>query len=98
MSNKSKKQKAEKTALDPVFQYLVDSIPMPLQDFRDLFRLLTRADRPECDHTLKQTIAFLKERGLDTSEIVPWLRQNGGFCDCEVFLNVIFGRFSELLE
>jgi hypothetical protein len=30
----------------------------------------------------------LKKRGLEVERIVPWLREYGGYCDCEVIYNV----------
>ena len=42
----------------------------------------------DCDHTLRHTEAFLAERGLDAAAVVPWLRDSGGYCDCEVLANV----------
>ncbi len=47
-----------------------------------------RPSTPECDHTLMQTRKFLESRELDDEEIVPWLNSHGGYCDCEVMLNV----------
>ena len=41
-----------------------------------------------CDHTLRHAMAFMEQRGLDADNIVPWLNDQGGFCDCEVVLNV----------
>jgi hypothetical protein len=31
---------------------------------------------------------FLAERGLDAAAVIPWLRESGGYCDCEVLANV----------
>jgi hypothetical protein len=41
-----------------------------------------------CDHTLRHTLAFLAEQSLDDAVVVPWLRESGGSCDCEVLANV----------
>lgn len=78
-------------------QKLLASIPMPLVDLRALFDYLDRDDAPECDHTLRDTIGFLQGRGLDVDRIAVWLREHGGYCDCEVIYNVDdkFGRFVE---
>jgi hypothetical protein len=61
---------------------------MSLADLRDLFALLERENPPPCDHTLRETIAFLQERNLDVEKIVPWFQSHGGYCDCEVIFNV----------
>jgi len=68
---------------------LVASIPMSHQDLRELFDHLDREGAPQCDHTLlRETIEFLQKRGLDVERIVPWLREFGGYCDCEVIYNL----------
>ena len=41
-----------------------------------------------CDHTLKQTMAFLKSRDSWSEEVRIWLGEHGGYCDCEVVYNV----------
>ena len=67
---------------------LVASIPMPHVDLRALFDFLDREGAQQCDHTLRETIQFLRQRGLDVERVVPWLRAHGGYCDCEVIFNV----------
>jgi hypothetical protein len=43
-----------------------------------------------CDHTLSLTEHWLHQRGvLDTRPVCKWLQEEGGFCDCEVLLNVV---------
>lgn len=68
-------------------QKLVASIPISHDDLRDLFNHLDRGG-VECDHTLRETIEFLQQRGLDVERVVDWLHEYGGFCDCEVIYNV----------
>ena len=41
-----------------------------------------------CDHTLKHTKKFLQDAGVWQDELVEWLGEYGGFCDCEVAYNV----------
>jgi Protein of unknown function (DUF2695) len=66
---------------------LIASIPISHEDLRDLFNHLDRGGI-ECDHTLRETIAFLEARHLDVERVTAWLREYGGFCDCEVIYNV----------
>jgi hypothetical protein len=61
---------------------------MSHHDLRDLFDFLDRHDAPPCDHTLRKTVDFLKNRKIDSEKILPWLREHGGYCDCEVIFNV----------
>ena len=67
---------------------LKSSIPMEIDELKDLLSFLDREDVPPCDHTLKETIGFLKSRNLMPETIVPWLQEHGGYCDCEVIFNV----------
>jgi hypothetical protein len=69
-------------------QELRDSIPMPRSDLRALFDFLDRDAAPPCDHTLRETISFLRQRNLEIERVVPWLQNHGGYCDCEVVYNV----------
>lgn len=43
----------------------------------------------KCDNTLKQSKNFLKANNLDVAANVEWLENNGGYCDCEVLMNVM---------
>jgi len=64
-------------------------LPMPKPELAALFaRLDEQLSDGDCDHTLRHTEAFLAERGLDAAAVVPWLRDSGGYCDCEVLANV----------
>jgi hypothetical protein len=64
------------------------SIPMKIDDLKELLSFLNRASAPACDHTLKETQQFLESRNLDARTIVPWLKEHGGHCDCEAVYNV----------
>lgn len=85
MSKDPRKDELKKLWREKEREKLLSSIPMPHQDLRDLFNYLDRSGGPPCDHTLRKTIEFIKARGLNEERIIPWLRGNGGYCDCEVF-------------
>ncbi|MFQ5654576.1 MAG: DUF2695 domain-containing protein [Planctomycetota bacterium] len=38
--------------------------------------------------SLRETIAFLESRDLPVDRMVDWLKSRGGYCDCEVLVNV----------
>jgi hypothetical protein len=96
MSKDLHKEELKKAWKEQERQKLIASIPMPQQDLRDLFDYLDRENPPPCNHTLHETIEFLKKRGLDPERIVPWLREHGGYCDCEVIFNVD-DKFGEIV-
>lgn len=64
------------------------SIPMEIGELKDLLSFLSRELAPPCDHTLRESIEFLKSRNIAPETVVPWLHKHGGFCDCEVIFNV----------
>jgi hypothetical protein len=40
-----------------------------------------------CDHTLRFTESWLKQSGFYQQVTLAWLKDHGGFCDCEVLAN-----------
>ena len=78
-------------------QQLAASIPMPQQDLRALFAHLDQPNLLACDHTLRHTTEFLQQRSLAVERVVPWLREHGGHCDCEVIANVE-DKFHDILD
>lgn len=41
-----------------------------------------------CKHDYILTKLFCQENNIDFNRIVDWLREHGGYCDCEVLANV----------
>ena len=60
------------------------ALPVSVAELRGLFDYLD-ANLEECDDTPKPTSAYLESRGLNVAETLHWLREHGGFCDCEMF-------------
>ena len=59
---------------------------------KKLFPLELRAKTEECSHALAGSKAILKEMGYsgtEIGEICQWFELNGGYCDCEVMMNVL---------
>lgn len=55
----------------------------------DLFHYLDdRLEEEWCDQTHRYTKDFLTERGMDVGTTLRWLERSGGYCDCEVLMNV----------
>ncbi len=42
-----------------------------------------------CDDTAKLTIAWLNTRSHPTEPVLSWLKERGGFCDCEILANAL---------
>ena len=64
---------------------------MPLEE-HELKELLGWVDNEVqmqgCDHTLKLTRSWLKAHGKREVRVIGALMAQGGFCDCEVAMNV----------
>lgn len=66
-----------------------NSLPLEKKEFLLLFNYLDEMlDIHQCDNTLKFTLEFLRENNLPIEKSLDWLRENGGFCDCEVLANI----------
>ncbi|MFN7883700.1 MAG: DUF2695 domain-containing protein [bacterium] len=63
-------------------------LPMSLAQLHGLLAALDIALATGCNHTLQHTEAYLHSQDLAIEEVVPWLQEHGGFCDCEVLANV----------
>ena len=88
MSNKNRKRELKAAFKAKEQEALGASMPLSKTDLRDLLNYLDRPECLACDHTLKETIVFLRSRALNPETIVPWLGEHGGFCDYEVSANV----------
>ncbi|MBQ0116916.1 MAG: DUF2695 domain-containing protein, partial [Flavobacterium sp.] len=82
-----KKELREKAKLE-----FENSLPISREKFNQLFDFLdNKLGEYDCDDSLKLTFEFFKEKENETeniSEIENWLKENGGYCDCEVLNNV----------
>ena len=67
---------------------LLESIPMTIDQLKEFLSFLNRPDAPPCDHTLRETIEWIEKNNFNPEKVIPWLRDHGGFCDCEVIFNV----------
>lgn len=67
----------------------LDSLPMRLEIFQELFDYLDGNLGEGCDNDMTLTIRFLEEKKVENVEhVIEWLNENGGYCDCEVLANV----------
>lgn len=66
------------------------SIPVSREVFQNLFNFLDEElEKNDCDDRLILTKKFLETNEIkNIDEIENWLKQKGGFCDCEVLNNI----------
>lgn len=90
----SKDQKAHQKRLKDEHlraQQAASTARMPL-DAAQLEDLLDHVDgvvlTDGCDHTSRATQAWANRHGIDVDQLRDGLEAYGGFCDCEVVMNV----------
>ena len=103
MDKKRRSQLKKQTAGAEHAAFLL-AIPLPIEQVISLIEhvgneLHSRDPRitPACDHTLRFSKAWCAQHGVSENAVCEWLRDHGGFCDCEVIFNVD-GRLEEALE
>jgi len=87
MTDKDQKKKLKAAFKAAERQTLETSMPLSKSDLKALLDHLDESGS-FCDHSLIHTTEFLKARSLDSEKIIPWLREHGGYCDCEILANV----------
>lgn len=90
-----KAEKEHKKALKKQWQLeqqeLFDSsLPMTKELFTKLFDALDKhLEENNCNHTNTFSRSFLEELKINnTEEVLEWMREHGGYCDCEILYNV----------
>lgn len=65
-------------------------LPTGEKTFPELFDYLDiQLGKKGCDHTTNLTRTYLDRKGIsNVAQVLEWLADNGGFCDCEVLANV----------
>ncbi|WP_211826667.1 DUF2695 domain-containing protein [Kistimonas asteriae] len=89
----SKEEKQRRAALvqamvDADTKKAIEEMPISLAHLGQLFDHLDTDLENGCDHTSKITTAFLASHNLKIESILPWLQDQGGYCDCEILANV----------
>lgn len=87
--DKSKRKELQKKYVEEQKKDFIENIPFSPSLFESLFNYLDEVlEEHGCDDTLKYTERFLEDNELPVKKSLNWLRDNGGFCDCEVLANV----------
>jgi len=76
----------------------LEEMPISLSHLGQLFDYLDEELEGGCDHTPRITVAFLKNKNLNSDRILLWLQDQGGFCDCEILANVEESWESEIAK
>jgi len=66
------------------------NLPTSFENFKALFDYLDeQLSEKDCDHSFKLSINFLQSLNLNNVQVITeWLKDKGGYCDCEVLANV----------
>lgn len=70
-------------------QAFIESLPFAKEHFTGLFDFLdNKLGNESCEHTLRFTEEYLNDKGLYSEDVIEFLEENGGYCDCEILANV----------
>lgn len=87
--DKAEKKRLQQEMRQKEKQAFTESLPMSKEHFQELFDYLDESfEEQECDHTLRLTLEFLADRSIPADNVVAWLKEHGGYCDCEALANV----------
>jgi hypothetical protein len=94
MGNKNDKQRRKQILTDLKLESkrsFEESLPMDRANFGKLFDYLDEVlEEKGCDNTNKLSKQFLTDLGIEDPDLVlKWLASHGGYCDCEILLNVV---------
>ena len=87
--DRERKRQLKQAVRNQERQRFLDSAPLAPHQLDDLLNELdARMSERACDHSLEQTKRVLTDLGISSEAVIPWLRENGGYCDCEVLANI----------
>lgn len=71
-------------------QKFLTDLPMEEVLFPKLFTFLNeKLQQKSCKHTIENTFTFLAKHNVkNLHQVIDWLADNGGYCDCEILYNV----------
>lgn len=63
----------------------LDTLPARQETISELLNYLEdELYDSECNHSLRHSMKFMMDHGLEFPKITSWLTINGGYCDCKV--------------
>ena len=94
--DKAEKKRLQREHREKQKQAFYDSLPMSKELFSQLFDFLDEhmVEDGSCNHDLQLTSDFLNNNNVAIEPVLSFLREHGGYCDCEVLGNVE-GKFMD---
>lgn len=87
--NKAERKRLLKNWKDSEKQKFEDSLPMSREQFRELFDYLDeQLESSGCNNDFTWTTKFLNTHRIPPAPVIAFLKENGGYCDCEALMNV----------
>jgi hypothetical protein len=89
-NEKARRKQIQKELQEKAKVEFEKSLPISREAFQNLFDFLDEElEKKGCNDHLTLTKKFLETNQIENiAEIENWLKQNGGFCDCEILYNV----------
>jgi len=88
--DKAEKKRLQREYREKQKQAFFESLPMSEELFRQLFDFLDEhmVEDGGCNHDMQLTSDFLSNNNVAIEPVLSFLREHGGYCDCEVLGNV----------
>ncbi|MCX7255769.1 MAG: DUF2695 domain-containing protein [Polaromonas sp.] len=65
-----------------------DALPISDSLLESMFKTVdAKVEAIGCDNTLRFTESWIAENKQPEVKVISWLREHGGFCDCEALAN-----------
>jgi hypothetical protein len=85
---KQRRKSLKQAVRQAEYDAFLASLPMIPEQIKALFDFIDQQlSHEECDNTLRHTLLFLSQNGIEPNPVIEWLEKNHGFCDCEVLAN-----------
>jgi len=89
MVDADRKRDLKKAAREAERQAFLKEMPIGAVSARNLFDMVGDSlEMDSCHDDLRHTLAACEVLGFSADSVLPWLRQQGAGCDCEVLANV----------
>ena len=88
-TEKERRSKIKRELKQKEEQKILDALPISIDGLQKCFDFLDKKlSEKGCDNTFKFTFGFIEQNNLPKNDLIQWFSDNGGFCDCEILMNV----------